>query len=142
MTMTEKMWEHLTKIAAAEEYERRDRGGYFEGFPGRAIARILWPDSEGWKKVSRRHSTPAGGAMGATMPMKGAKAAWNLMREGMMFHTSTSHHQTLFHVSDAGWKALAQRLFNATESTPTHKDSDQTGLGAQIKPQGAPGHAG
>lgn len=36
------------------------------------IARMLWPDSDGWKRASNRGSTPAGGAMGATMPMKAA----------------------------------------------------------------------
>lgn len=38
----------------------------------REVARAMWPDSPGWDKVSRRGSTPAGGARGATMPMKAA----------------------------------------------------------------------
>lgn len=36
------------------------------------IARMLWPDSDGWKRASNRGATTAGGAMGATMPMKAA----------------------------------------------------------------------
>lgn len=30
------------------------------------IARMLWPDSDGWKRASNRGATTAGGAMGAT----------------------------------------------------------------------------
>jgi hypothetical protein len=106
---TPKMMEHLRKIAAAEDEERErmgERAVYFRGFAGRGIARILWPDSKGWEKVSRRGSTPAGGAMGATMPMKGARAAWELCRRGLVVVESTDHHQSLFRVSHKGRAVL------------------------------------
>lgn len=48
----------------------------------RAVALALWPDSIGWKKISRRGSTPAGGALGATMPMKAAQLLWRLRDHG------------------------------------------------------------
>lgn len=49
----------------------------------REVAMALWPDSPGWSKISRRGSTPAGGALGATMPMKAAALLWRLQRLGL-----------------------------------------------------------
>lgn len=49
----------------------------------REVAYALWPNSEGWEKVSRRGSTPAGGARGATMPMKAATLLWRLHGLGL-----------------------------------------------------------
>lgn len=49
----------------------------------RELAMIRWPDSPGWKKVSKRGSTPAGGALGATMPMKAATVLWRLAGHGL-----------------------------------------------------------
>jgi len=113
MTMTAKMWEHLEKIAAAED-ERAAQNGRIDGFAGRGLAYILWPDSPGWYKVSRRGSTPAGGAMGATMPMKGARAGWALQAEGYL-GVRKSLSQNVFYLTEAGRRALAQRLSAATE---------------------------
>jgi hypothetical protein len=46
------------------------------------LAEALWPDSPGWDRRSRRMATPAGGALGATMPMKAASLLWRLHRKG------------------------------------------------------------
>lgn len=47
------------------------------------MAMEMWPDSPGWNRRSRRSSTPAGGALGATMPMKAATLLWRLHRKGL-----------------------------------------------------------
>lgn len=52
--------------------------------PG-VLARQLWPDSKGWQKRSRRGSTPAGGALGATMPMKAASMLWRMRGLGLVY---------------------------------------------------------
>lgn len=40
------------------------------GMSAAEVARNMWPDSPAWRIRTRRGSTPAGGALGATMPMK------------------------------------------------------------------------
>lgn len=52
------------------------------GTTPRTVARELWPDSKAWGRRTNRGSTPAGGAMGATMPMKGARMLHGLRKLG------------------------------------------------------------
>jgi len=54
----------------------------------RDVARALWPDSPGWEQRARRGSTAAGGALGATMPMKAATVLWRLHARGCAQETS------------------------------------------------------
>jgi len=54
----------------------------------RDVAQVMWPDSEGWEHRSRRGATPAGGAMGATMPMKAATVLWRLHTARLAWHDS------------------------------------------------------
>lgn len=63
--------------------QRRPDGRAFEYAAPRQLAKMRWPDSPGWRKVSSRGSTPAGGAMGATMPMKAATVLWRLQGKGL-----------------------------------------------------------
>ncbi len=79
-------------------------GGNPSGAAPRQIARMLWPDSIGWRKVSNRGSTPAGGAMGATMPMKAATVLWRLHGYGLAWHDMTSYD---WYVTDRGKRVLA-----------------------------------
>lgn len=60
--------------------------GYDRTVNPRAVAQALWPDSPGWDKRSSRRSTPAGGAMGATMPMKAATLLWRLWNYRLVQH--------------------------------------------------------
>ena len=55
----------------------------------REIAKRLWPDSPGWTRRSDRGATDAGGALGATMPMKAATLLWRLHRLGLADHDYT-----------------------------------------------------
>lgn len=57
---------------------KRPDGKPYESATPMQLARKRWPDSPGWKRVSNRGSTPAGGALGATMPMKAATVLWRL----------------------------------------------------------------
>lgn len=57
-----------------------------KGVTPRELARLMWPDSVGWAKRSRRGSTHAGGALGATMPMKGAVLLHRLLRLRLVYH--------------------------------------------------------
>ncbi|MBF4459485.1 hypothetical protein [Pseudoclavibacter sp. VKM Ac-2867] len=70
------------------------------------LARILWPDSAGWKRTSRRSSTPAGGALGATMPMKAATVLWRLR---------TLHLADLLPASRNRWEITAKGRASLTD---------------------------
>lgn len=50
----------------------------------RQVAQRLWPDSPGWKRVSRRRDGEGAGAAGATMPMKAATLLWRLQGRGLV----------------------------------------------------------
>lgn len=75
----------------------------------RSVARVLWPDSPGWDKVSRRGSTPAGGALGATMPMKAAQILWRLREHGM---ADLPYDSNRWSITEKG------RAYLAGENTP------------------------
>lgn len=70
----------------------------------REVAKALWPDSPGWGKRSHRGSTPAGGAMGATMPMKAATLLWRLCPH---YTRQRAGHGACWTITDAGRRALA-----------------------------------
>lgn len=115
MTVTPKMLEHLRKIAAAEEAEMaamtEAQARHFNGFPGRAIAKILWPDSTAWNRRTRGSNARAGGnAMAGTMPMLGAKAARALGYEGLLSEHSSSHHQSSWRMSERGRRYLDEHF--------------------------------
>jgi hypothetical protein len=75
--------------ALAVLYNRTHNGGVV--YP-RELAEALWPDSRGWDRRSRRMATPAGGALGATMPMKAATLLWRLHRRGYAQLAGTRFH--------------------------------------------------
>lgn len=70
----------------------------------REVAERMWPDSPGWAQRSRRHATAAGGALGATMPMKGATMLWKLRDRGLAHLTDTN----LWQITEEGKIVLAQ----------------------------------
>lgn len=86
---------HLT------DENRNDRYMQPRGVAPRQIAYMMWPDSKGWDKRSNRGSTPAGGALGATMPMKAATILWRL------FPHYAVHRNYAWYVTDRGRKYLA-----------------------------------
>lgn len=65
--------------ALAILYNRTHTGGVL--YPAE-LAEALWPDSPGWGRRARRMATTAGGALGATMPMKAAQLLWRLRGKG------------------------------------------------------------
>lgn len=70
------------------------------------VARRAWPDSPGWGKRSRRHSTPAGGAMGVGLPMLAGRVLGRLALRGLV----RGHHRmgsyTGWHLTSSGLDAL------------------------------------
>jgi hypothetical protein len=68
----------------------------WRGATCREVARLMWPDSPGWDKRSRRRSTPAGGALGATMPMKAGTVLNRLRDAGLVWqdYDSTRYYLT------------------------------------------------
>lgn len=44
----------------------------------RSVARLMWPDSVGWTKRTRKYGGSDPGAVGGTMPMKAAAVLWRL----------------------------------------------------------------
>ncbi|WP_025157283.1 hypothetical protein [Leifsonia aquatica] len=97
----------LRALAAIRDLNDDDYEGSL-GTPGRAIAAKLWPDSPAWEKRTRKHGTNDPGAMGGTMPMKGARVAWELSRLGLVHHRSNSVNQALFKITDAGRRYLEE----------------------------------
>lgn len=83
-------------------------GPYALGVPGRSIAAKLWPDSPAWEQRTRFHSTSNQGSLGGTMPMKGARVAWELERLGLVGHRSSSVNQSLFYVTVEGFRYLKE----------------------------------
>lgn len=75
----------------------------------RELARARWPDSPGWQRVSNRRSTPAGGALGATMPMKAATVLWRLHTHGLADRVGASydHLANLWQPTRSGLRWLA-----------------------------------
>lgn len=47
----------------------------------RSVARVMWPDSVGWTKRTRKYGGNDPGAVGGTMPMKAAAVLWRLHPE-------------------------------------------------------------
>lgn len=111
--LTAKQDEHLRKIAKAEDEEMATlteaQRIHFAGFAGRAIARILWPDSPAWNRRTRGSNARAGGnAMAGTMPMLGAKAARTLQDHGLLVEESSSIHQSSWRLSRRGRRYLEE----------------------------------
>lgn len=50
----------------------------------REFAKLLYPDSPGWKRVTRKFGGHTG-AMGGTMPMIGARMLWKLRDLGLAY---------------------------------------------------------
>lgn len=48
----------------------------------REFAQLMWPDSPGWETRTRKFGG-AQGAVGGTMPMKGARLLWRLHALGL-----------------------------------------------------------
>jgi len=89
----------LLRVLADEPDER--------GMSPRSIARALWPDSRGWERRSNRGSTPAGGALGATMPMKAATMLHRLQALGLVSQWGPAGlSDSLWWLTDAGRSAL------------------------------------
>lgn len=91
----------LRALAALRDISDAPRGPGLSA-PGKAVPRqvalALWPDSLGWKRVSRRRTTgrgEAGGALGATMPMKAATLLWRLKAAGMAWAERDSNAWTI-----------------------------------------------
>lgn len=82
MSLTKPQRLMLEALRDACDQKRPDGQPVGYGTP-RQLAYIRWPDSPGWRKRSNRGSTPAGGALGATMPMKAATVLWKLQRHGL-----------------------------------------------------------
>lgn len=93
------------------------------------VARILWPDSRGWKVRSNRGSTAAGGALGATMPMKAAVLLWRLERRGCARHDQ--HNQ--WFATSLGRDVLAG---NAVPLPAPHDPRQQYRSGGPKPPMG------
>lgn len=104
VTLTPAKVRHLTvmRMLADNDHELS------AGVPGRTVASALWPDSPAWNKRTRKHGTNDPGAIGGTMPMKGARAARELNELGLVHINYTEHHQALFRISEAGRRLLEQ----------------------------------
>lgn len=67
------------------------------------VAWGLWPESKAWGRRTNRGSTPAGGAVGATMPMNAATLLWRLCRLGYAVK-----YDRRWSVTPAGRRALSE----------------------------------
>jgi hypothetical protein len=80
VTLTEPQALMLKALAEACE---EDGDPFARKAAPRQLAEMRWPDSRGWSQRSNRGSTAAGGALGATMPMKAATVLWRLKEKGL-----------------------------------------------------------
>lgn len=70
------------------------------------LAMALWPDSEAWTKRNRgRRTGTISGAVGGTMPMKGARLLWALHARGLAMKEDGDRN--LWFVSALGRQVLA-----------------------------------
>ncbi|MFE6966948.1 hypothetical protein ACFVAJ_17690 [Agromyces sp. NPDC057679] len=77
------------------------------GHTGRSLAAALWPDSPAWHRRTRGRNG-RNGALGGTMPMRGATAGWALHSIGLADVTENEHHQPRFTINTSGRDALQQ----------------------------------
>jgi hypothetical protein len=76
----------------------------FSRMTGRSMAKALWPNSPAWEKRTRRRGGGnQSGAVGGTMPMKGAKVLWDFQTEGLAFQEIDRE----WTISERGRQALA-----------------------------------
>lgn len=68
----------------------------------RQVARILWPDSPAWNKVTFMRGGRSG-AMGGTMPMKAATLLWRLHSHGLAYE-----HDRRWSITSSGRRFLAE----------------------------------
>lgn len=73
-----------------------------DGATGRMVARMLWPDSPAWRRMSAGWN----GAEGKTMPAHAGALCWRLQKQGLVRTRFDDMSRTLFYISDAGRKAL------------------------------------
>ncbi|KQO98614.1 hypothetical protein [Leifsonia sp. Leaf264] len=88
-------------------------GASTEGATGRELAKQLWPDSPAWDRRTRGRSGNRNGALGGTLPMKGAKAGHDMVNLGYARVLYTEYSQPLFSITDTGRAVLAR-----TENVP------------------------
>ncbi|WP_159600261.1 hypothetical protein [Agromyces humi] len=84
---------------------------------GRTLAQSLWPYSPAWTRRTRGRNN-RNGALGGTMPMKGAKAAWDLVDLGFASATEDENYQPRFTISAAGRDALTHKSTAGSPVTP------------------------
>jgi hypothetical protein len=70
------------------------------------FASFMWPESKGHKTRSRRHATPAGGAVGAGIKMTAGVFLGRLGRDGLITPRHGDHGHTFWYLTEAGRKAL------------------------------------
>lgn len=114
--LTEPQWRALAALRALVD-EPRVTGGPPAGHTTpRQVAERLWPDSEAWHRRTRgRRTGTANGAVGGTMPMKGAQLLWRLwnhryarlLDERDYRHLAGRPHN-LWTITDAGRQALTE----------------------------------
>lgn len=77
-TLTEPQWRALAALRDLVD-EPRPNGDPAGHTSPRQVAERLWPDSEAWHRRTRgRRTGTVNGAVGGTMPMKGAQLLWRL----------------------------------------------------------------
>lgn len=70
----------------------------------RAVARHMWPDSDGWRTLS---DVPNGVVRGKAMPGLAGRLLWRLWLRGLVSHKR--HYrgfQTLYYLNESGREAL------------------------------------
>jgi hypothetical protein len=75
----------------------------------RQLARLRWPDSEGWNRRTRKFGTNDPGAMGGTMPMKAATVLWRLADKRLAERVGSSYDSlaNLWMPTEAGLRWLS-----------------------------------
>lgn len=79
------------------------------GMYAKQVAKLLWPDSPAWGKVTRSRGWSRGGAMGGTMPMKAGTLLGRLVRMGLADEYQTDVLQPRWVITVAGRHALHGR---------------------------------
>lgn len=77
----------------------------------REVEHPMSQDVTDWAKRSRRFATAVGGALGATMPMKGATMLWKLRDRGLAQLDGTNHWQ----ITEKGQRVLTESTTAAGE---------------------------
>lgn len=73
------------------------------------FALLIWPDSPGHERRSHRHSTPAGGAVGAGIKMSAGAFLGRLVKAGLAHRRHPHPYATWmaeYRISEAGREAL------------------------------------